>query len=168
MLYDKVLLESFLYVNNIRTFFLASKIKIAVSISLESASESWSVVSDSLWPLGIYSPWNSPGQNTGEGSLSLPQGIFPTQGLNPVCCIAGGFFTSWATKEAQEYWSSLFCLQRIFPTQESDWGLLHCRRILYQLSYQGSPKLIWSQALLPWRHPSLRNWSFPLLESQPQ
>ena len=31
----------------------------------------------------IYSPWNSPGQNTGVGSLSLLQGIFPTQGSNP-------------------------------------------------------------------------------------
>ena len=30
-----------------------------------------------------YSPWNFPGQNTGVGSLSLLQGIFPTQGLNP-------------------------------------------------------------------------------------
>ena len=30
-----------------------------------------------------YSPWNSPGQNTEVGSLSLLQGIFPTQGLNP-------------------------------------------------------------------------------------
>ena len=30
-----------------------------------------------------YSPWNSPGQNTGVGSLSLLQGIFPTLGLNP-------------------------------------------------------------------------------------
>ena len=30
-----------------------------------------------------YSPWNSPGQNTGVGSLSLLQGIFPTQGSNP-------------------------------------------------------------------------------------
>ena len=29
------------------------------------------------------SPWNSPGQNTGVGSLSLLQGIFSTQGLNP-------------------------------------------------------------------------------------
>ena len=28
-------------------------------------------------------PWNSPGQNTGVGSHSLLQGIFPTQGLNP-------------------------------------------------------------------------------------
>ena len=33
----------------------------------------------------------------------------------------------------------LFLLQGIFPTQESNRGLLHCRRILYQLSYQGSP-----------------------------
>ena len=37
----------------------------------------------SLWPHGLYSPWNSPGQNTGVGSHSLLQGIFPTQGLNP-------------------------------------------------------------------------------------
>ena len=40
-------------------------------------------MSDSLQPHGLYSPWNSPGQNTGMGSLSLLQGIFPTQGLNP-------------------------------------------------------------------------------------
>ena len=35
---------------------------------------------------------------------------------------------------------SLSLLQQIFPTQESNQGLLHCRRILYQLSYQGSPQ----------------------------
>ena len=63
-------------------------------------SESRSFVPDSLWPRGLHSPLNSPGQNTGVGSLFLLQGIFPTQGLNP--------------------------------------GLPHCRRILYQLSYQGS------------------------------
>ena len=39
-------------------------------------------MSDSLWLHGLYSPWNSPGQNTGVGSLSLLQGIFPTQGSN--------------------------------------------------------------------------------------
>ena len=50
-----------------------------------------------LW---TYSPWNSPGQNTGVDSLSLLQGIFPTQQWNP--------------------------------------GLLHCRLILYQLSHKGS------------------------------
>ena len=46
-------------------------------------SESHSIVSDSLSPHELYSPWNSPGQNTGVGSLSLLQGIFPTQGSNP-------------------------------------------------------------------------------------
>ena len=50
---------------------------------LMSESESCSVVSDSLRPHGLYSQWNSLGQNTGVGSLSLLQGIFPTQGLNP-------------------------------------------------------------------------------------
>ena len=45
--------------------------------------ESCSVLSDSLQPHRLYSPWNSPGQNTGVGSLSLLQGIFPTQGWNP-------------------------------------------------------------------------------------
>ena len=57
-------------------------------------SESRSVMSDSL---RLYSPWNSPGQNTGVGSRSL--------------------------------------LQEIFPTQELNQDLLHCRWILYQLSY---------------------------------
>ena len=47
-----------------------------------------SVISNSSWPHGLYSPWNSPGQNTGVRSLSLLQGIFPTQGSNPglLCC----------------------------------------------------------------------------------
>ena len=42
-----------------------------------------SVMSNCLQSHGPYSPWNSPGQNTGVGSLSLLQGIFPTQGSNP-------------------------------------------------------------------------------------
>ena len=46
-------------------------------------SGSLSVASDSLWLHGLYSPCNSPGQNTGFSSLSLLQGIFPIQGLNP-------------------------------------------------------------------------------------
>ena len=37
----------------------------------------------SLRPHELYCPWNFPGQNTGAGRLSLLQGIFPTQGLNP-------------------------------------------------------------------------------------
>ena len=53
----------------------------SMCLSITSESESRSVVSSSLWPHGLHSPWNSPCQNTGVGSLSLLQGIF--QGLNP-------------------------------------------------------------------------------------
>ena len=42
-----------------------------------------SYLTDSLGPLGLYSPWNSPGQNTGVCSLSFLQGIFPTQASKP-------------------------------------------------------------------------------------
>ena len=55
----------------------------------KSESESSSVMSRSLKPHGLYSPWNSPGQNTGVDSRSLLQGIFPTQGSNP------GFSHCW-------------------------------------------------------------------------
>ena len=51
--------------------------------SAKGVSENHLVMSDSLQPHGLYSPWNSPGENTGVGSFSLLQGIFPTQGLNP-------------------------------------------------------------------------------------
>ena len=124
---------------------------------LKVKSESRSVLSDSLWPHGLCSPWNSPGQNTGVGCHALLQGIFPTQGLNsglPCCrqilyqlshkgsprilewvaypfsrgpsrprnqtgvsCIAGGFFTNWAFREAQHplSWNNQKCLQTL-PT----------------------------------------------------
>ena len=55
-----------------------------------------SLMSKSLWPRGLYSPWNSPGQNTWVSSCSLLQGIFPTE----VSHITGRFFTSWAIREA--------------------------------------------------------------------
>ena len=54
-----------------------------------------------LWPHGLYSQWNSPGQIIGVGSPSLLQEIFQTQ----VSHIVGGFLTSWATREAQDHWS---------------------------------------------------------------
>ena len=52
-------------------------------LSSECESESHSIMSDSLWPHRLYTPWNCPGQNTGVGSLSLFQGIFTTQGSDP-------------------------------------------------------------------------------------
>ena len=68
-------------------------------------SESRLVVPDSLRPHGLYSPWNSPGQNTGVASLSLLQGSSQPRDRTQVSCTAGRFFISWATREAQEYWS---------------------------------------------------------------
>ena len=51
-------------------------------LHLKKRSESHSITSDCLWHHGLYSPWNSPGQNTGLGSLSILQWIFPTQKSN--------------------------------------------------------------------------------------
>ena len=41
-----------------------------------------------------------------------------------------------------EYWGSHSLLQKIFPTQGSNPGLPHCRRILYQLRHHGSPRIL--------------------------
>ena len=81
------------------------------------------------------------GQNTGVGSLSLLQGIFPTQGLNPdlPCCRQILYQLESQGKPKNTGEGSLSLLQRIFPTQKLNGGLLHCRWILYQLSYQGNP-----------------------------
>ena len=49
----------------------------------ESESESHSVVSDSLRPHGLYSPWNSPGQNTGVGQPFPSLGDLPNTRIEP-------------------------------------------------------------------------------------
>ena len=102
-------------------------------------SESHSVVSDSLRPHGLYSPWNSLGQNTGMGSLFLLQGIFPTQGSNP------GFSHCRRILCQPSHQGSPRILESVaYPfSRGSSWarnhqGLLHGRWILYQLSYRGS------------------------------
>ena len=104
-------------------------------------SENHSVMSDCLQPHGLYSPWNFPNQNTGEGSLSLLQGIFPIQGSNPRCPTlqVDSLPAESQGKSKNTGVGSLSLLQWIFPTQEFYQGLLHCRQILYQLSSQGSP-----------------------------
>ena len=94
----------------------------------------------------FVTPWivhgNSPGQNTGVGSHSLLQGMFPTQGLKPrsPALQADSLPAEPPGKPKNTAVGSLSLLQGIFPTQESNLGLLHCRQILYQMSYQGSLK----------------------------
>ena len=65
----------------------------------DSESESCSVVSDSLWPHGPYSPWNFPGQNTGVVIIPVSRGSSQPRNRSGVSCIAGRFFTIWATRK---------------------------------------------------------------------
>ena len=136
-------------------------------------------MSNSLQPHGLYSPRNSPDQNTGVDSLSLLQGIFPTQGSipglphcrqvlyllshkgSPLIVISfikisdqisrsvmsdslqpHGLYSPRNSPRQNTGVGSLSLLQGIFPTQGSNPGLPHCRRILYQLSHQESPRIL--------------------------
>ena len=84
------------------------------------------------------SPWNSPSQNTGMGSFPSPWNL-PNSGINawsPALQVdslpaepEGKPKNTGVGGPSIHHW--------IFPTQESNWGLLHCRRFLYQLSYWG-------------------------------
>ena len=65
----------------------------------ESGSESRSVASDSLQPLGLYSPWNSPGQDTGWVAVPFSRGSSHTRDQTQVSHTAGGFFTSRVARE---------------------------------------------------------------------
>ena len=86
---------------------------------------------------------NSPGQNTGVGGLSFSRGSFQPRDRTQISRIAGYSLPAEPQgKPKNTGVGSLSLLQQIFLTQESNWGLLHCRWILYQLSYQGSHKLL--------------------------
>ena len=97
-------------------------------------SESCSVMSDSLWLRGLYSPWNSPGQNTGVGSLSLLRGYSQPRAQTQVSRIAGGFFTRWATREA---WIILK-----MSTSDTSWNNCVTSRICVEKLYPPSKKKI--------------------------
>ena len=92
-------------------------------------------------PMNYIVHGNSPGQNTGVGSLSLSPGDLPNPGIEPSCPAlqVDSLPTEPQGKPKNTGVGSLSLLQGIFPTQESNWDLPHCRWILYQLSYQESP-----------------------------
>ena len=111
---------------------------------VKSESESHSVMPSSLRPHGLYSPWNSPGQDIGVGSLSLLQGSFPNPGIkhrSPALWV-DSLPAEPQGKPKNIGVDSLFLLQQIFPTQGLNPGLPHCRWILYQLSHKGSPRIL--------------------------
>ena len=99
------------------------------------------VAKPTLRPYGLYSPFNSPGQNTGVGNLSLLQGNLPNPEIEPrsPALWVDSLPSEPQGKPKNTGVGSLSLLWRIFLTQESNCGLLHCTWILYQLSYEGSP-----------------------------
>ena len=125
-------------------FFFSREVLICVCVCV---CESRSVVSDSLQPHGLYSPWNSLGQNTGMGSNpGLPhcrqivyQLNLPNPGIEPRSPTLQVDSLPAEPQGKLKYTGvgSLSLLQWIFPAQELNRCLLHCRQILYQLSYQG-------------------------------
>ena len=48
---------------------------------------------------GLYGPWNPPGQNTEWVAFPFSRGSSQPRDQTQVSCIAGIFFTSWATRE---------------------------------------------------------------------
>ena len=62
-------------------------------------NESHSVVSDSLQPHGLYSPWNSLGQNTGVGKPFPSPGDLPNPGIKPMSPALQADFYHWAPKD---------------------------------------------------------------------
>ena len=132
-------------------------------------------MSNSLRPYGLNSPprllcpWNFPCKNTGVGSHSFLQGIFPTQGSNPALlhCRQILYHQSHQGSPWILEWVAYPFSRGIFLTKESNWGLLHWRRILNQLSYQGSAKLInWvcmlSCSVILWTVRLLCPWGFSI------
>ena len=85
-----------------------------------------------------------PRQEYCSGLLCLPPGDLPNPGIKPSCpALQEDSLPSEPPEKPKNTGvGSLFLLQGIFPIQESNWGLLHCRRILYQLSHKGSPRIL--------------------------
>ena len=98
-----------------------------------------------LWPHGLYNPWNSPGQSTRpeywSGQPFPFPGHLPNLEIEPrsPTLQADSLPAEPQAKPKNTGVGSLSLLQWIFLTQELNWGFLHCRQILYQLSHQASP-----------------------------
>ena len=102
--------------------------------------KSHSVVSDSVTPWTIQSMEFSRPEYWSEEPFPSP-GDLPNPRIEPrsTALQADSLPAEPPGKPKNTEVGSLSLFQQIFPSQESNWGLLHCRQILYQLSYQGSP-----------------------------
>ena len=94
-----------------------------------------------LYPVRLLCPWDFPGKNTEVGCHFHSPGDLPNPGIEPrsPALQVDSLPAEPQGKPKNTGVGSLSLLQWVFPTQESNQGLLHCWRILYQLSYQGNP-----------------------------
>ena len=93
-----------------------------------------------LQPSRLLCPWGFSKQEYLSGLAGPPPGDLPNPGIKPrsPTLQADSFPSEPSGNPKNTRVESLSLLQGNFPTQESNRGLLHCRWILYQLSYQGS------------------------------
>ena len=95
-----------------------------------------------LFDRNIHPPTNPYSRQTYWSGLPFPTpGDLPNPGIKPwsPALQVDSFLSEPPGKPRNPGVGSLFLLQGIFLTQESNQGLLHCRQILYQLSHKGSP-----------------------------
>ena len=85
----------------------------------------------------LFCPWNSPGKNTGVGSHSLLQGIFPTQGLNLCLLHCRWIFYLWATGE-DPIWQHMSLMLEPWVTSVPSLAPSPCK---YDTRYFSSRKL---------------------------
>ena len=116
---------------------LENSIACTVRRVAKSWTRPWTIAHQGLLSMGF------PGQEYGSGLPFPPPGDLPNPGIEPTSLAlqVDSLPAEPPGKPKNTRVGSLSLLQQIFPTQESTRGLLHCRRILYQLSYQGSPRL---------------------------
>ena len=99
-----------------------SLVKYGFSIDLKELSASRSILSDSLWPHGLYSPWSSPGQNTGLDSF-FPS---PADLLNPGIKLGSPALQadSLPTELSGKEWDKLYrYMGQNIPDRENEfWG----------------------------------------------
>ena len=96
-----------------------------------------------LQPTMILCPWGFSKQEFRNGLPCSPPGNLPNPGIEPRSSTfqADSLPTEPPGKPKNPGLGGLSLLQGIFSTQESNQGLLlHCRQILYQLSYKGNPR----------------------------
>ena len=94
-----------------------------------------------LWPTRLLCPWRFSRQEYWSGLPCPPPGDLLNLGieLRSSAVWVDSLLSEPPGKPMSTGLCSLSLLQGIFLTQELNWGLLNCRRILYQLNYQGSP-----------------------------